>query len=150
MSPVYIVLLAVGCLGVLVGVNVIVWVKIFGNLRRLQHEMRQTIDSSGEKMVKAPEIGRYRGASAPGYGRVGGLGVVAMTSRRVLFSKAVGQSVEVALDQVSGIRTQPFNNPNRTRVFLELKTGGDVVFSFRNPDVWQQSISELSTIGKRS
>ncbi len=59
---------------------------------------------AGETVLRGPEQGSYRGATADGYPTVKNAGVIALTRRRLVFRTLTGKTIEVPLEAITGVR----------------------------------------------
>ncbi len=59
---------------------------------------------AGETVLRGPEQGSYRGATADGYPTVKNAGVIALTRRRLVFRTLTGTTIEVPLEAITGVR----------------------------------------------
>ncbi len=101
-TAILVVLIVVGVLIVLalVWIPVVVWLRRRGRVAAGQ----LAADIEGETVVLAPEKGSYRGATAPGYPVVKNTGMIALTSRRLVFRTLTGNVIEVPADAITGVR----------------------------------------------
>jgi len=58
----------------------------------------------GEQVIRGPEKGNYRGATAPGYPVVKNNGVLALTRRQLVFQTLTGKAIEIPVDTITGVR----------------------------------------------
>jgi hypothetical protein len=79
---------------------------------------RLTADLESEGLLRGPEKGNYRGATAPRYPRVRNSGVIALTGRRLVFVTLTGKTIEIPLADVTGLR--------ESKVFMASAAGGHV------------------------
>lgn len=101
-TAVFVVLLVVGILAVLV----LVWIPIIVWLRRRSRavESQLALEIEGESVVRAPEKGSYRGATAPGYPVVKNTGLIALTRQRLVFRTLTGKAIDVPVETITGVR----------------------------------------------
>jgi hypothetical protein len=101
-TTLFVVLLVVGILAVLV----LIWIPILIWLRRRSHVVADqlTREIAGETVVRAPEKGSYRGATAAGYPAVKNTGLIALTKRRLVFRTLTGKSIDVPVESITGVR----------------------------------------------
>lgn len=101
-TAVFVVLLVIGILAVLV----LVWIPIIGWLRRRSRavESQLALEIEGESVVRAPEKGSYRGATAPGYPVVKNTGLIALTRQRLVFRTLTGKAIDVPVETITGVR----------------------------------------------
>ena len=101
-TTVFVVLLVVGILVVLV----LIWIPILVWLRRRSSAVAVQLaaEMAGETVVRPPEKGSYRGATAPGYPAVKNTGLIALTRRRLVFRTLTGNLIEVPVESIVGVR----------------------------------------------
>jgi len=102
-TAMYVVLIVIAVLAVLalVLIPIILWLR-----RRTGAVAGQlATDLEGETIVRPPEKGSYRGATAPGYPVVKNTGLIALTTRRLVFRTLTGKLIEVPVDTITGVRT---------------------------------------------
>jgi len=124
-------------------VVVVIWAK-----RRQQERMQALVDEigqSGEKLVLGPEGAMYRGGTGS-YSRVKGSGVIALTSKRLVFRKLVGGEVEVRLNEVASVSENrwflaAYHN-GRQHLILELTDGTKVGFMVKDHQRWMEGVRE--------
>jgi hypothetical protein len=81
--------------GILI-VQVLVWIPIVWFRRRSRVVAGGlATEIEGETVVRAPEKGVYRGATAPGYPVVKSSGLIALTRRQVVFRTPTGKAIDV-------------------------------------------------------
>jgi len=99
---VFVVLLVVGILVLqaLIWIPIIVWFR--RRSRRVAAEL--ALELEGEQVVRPPEKGNYRGATAPGYPVVKNNGLIALTQRRLVFRTLTGKAIEIPVDAITGVR----------------------------------------------
>ncbi len=141
-SPVEIVLLLVGILAaqLLFWIPFILWMR--GKSARLVESLRDEVAAAGEAMVEGPSPGIYRGGSGR-FSRVRGNGIVALTDRRLIFAKLIGQRVEVPLNEISEIREDRWflGSARGGSLHLILKTSeGEVGFMMRDQSAYRASM----------
>src|SRR3954447_10236370 len=98
----YVALIVVRVLVVLIAV----WIPIIVWLRRRGRAVagRLPTDIEGDTIVRAPEKGSYRGATAPAYPVVKNTGLIALTRRRLVFRTLTGKVIEIPVDTITGVR----------------------------------------------
>jgi hypothetical protein len=107
-TAVFVVLLVVGILAVqaLIWIPIIVWFR--RRSRRVAAELAAELQT--EAVVRPPEKGNYRGATAPGYPIVKNSGLIALTQRRLVFRTLTGKAIDIPVDAITGVReTAVFN-----------------------------------------
>ena len=139
MGAMDVVLMVLGILATVALVLALVWIPISRRLKVIAVEMERELASSGERVVVAPEAANYRGATS-GYGRVKGNGIVALTERRLVFRKIVGDPVEIPVDQIAGVHLEKWflraYSSGRPVVVLSTRSGVEVGFIFDDAEAW--------------
>jgi hypothetical protein len=130
MTPVQIVLLVVGILGL----QVLIWIPILLWLRRktaaMQAQLAADLAASGEKVLRAPEPGLYTGATER-FSKVNGNAVIALTDKRLVVRKVVGEGCEVPLAELTGVREDKwFRRAYRGRLNVIVQLAGGVEVGF--------------------
>ena len=92
-------------LGILVALALIC-IPLIAWLRRRSGAAADTLaaEIAGETVIRAPEQGSYRGATAPGYPVVKNTGLIALTRRRLVFRTLTGKTIEVPVEAITGVR----------------------------------------------
>jgi len=134
-------------LAIVVGValiNLAVWIPIGRALRRLPDRVRGELEAAGHRLERGPERGVYRGASA-GYGKVKGLGVIALTDRALVFRKLWGARIEIPRDAITGTRSDRWflrsYAGGRTHVIVVLRDGAEVGFFVNDCEAWLKALA---------
>jgi hypothetical protein len=147
-SPLAIVGMVVGILVVVAGINLAVWLPIVRRLHRMPDELRRELEAAGEPIVRGPERASYRGATAM-YGTVAGIGIVALTEKRLLMRKAIGKPVEIARGDIVGVRTDKWFRRSRVggreHVIVKTASGAEVGFFFVDEAAWVAALSPSSS-----
>jgi hypothetical protein len=101
-TAVFVVLLVVGILAVqaLIWIPIIVWFR--RRSRRVAADLAAELQT--ETVVRPPEKGNYRGATAPGYPIVKNNGLIALTQRRLAFRTLTGKAIDIPVDAITGVR----------------------------------------------
>ena len=148
MSPLGVAVTVLGILVLVTAVNLVVWLPIVKKLQRMPAELVRDLEASGETIVRAPERGAYRGATAI-YGVVKGVGVVALTDKRLVFRKAVGNEVAVPRAEIVGVRTAKWFMRSRAggqeHVIVTTASGAEVGFFFVDRAAWVAALSPALT-----
>jgi hypothetical protein len=99
---VFVVVLVVGIMAVMV----LIWIPIVVWLRRRGRAVAAQLatEIEGETVVRGPEKGSYRGATAAGYPSVKNTGLIALTRRRLVFRTLTGTPIEVPVESITGVR----------------------------------------------
>lgn len=101
-TTVFVVVLVVGILAALalIGIPLIAWLR-----RRSRAATAQlAAELADEVVLRGPEKGSYRGATAAGFPAVKNTGVIALTQRRLIFTTLTGTTIEVPLQTITGAR----------------------------------------------
>ena len=149
MSPLILVLLILG--GLLL-VQAAVWIPLILIFKKRSAEFmaafHRQLESSGEKLLRGPEKGIYRGATQ-GFGAVRGNGVIMLTDRRLVFRKMTGGVVEIPVKKITG--------SHEAKVFMRSVVGGQTHFVVDTSDkaeigffvadnaAWAQALKRAST-----
>jgi hypothetical protein len=109
---VFALVLGIAAIQALIWIPIIIWWR--RRSRTVLAQLAAAIES--ETVVRPPEKGNYRGATAPGYPVVTNNGVIALTRRRLVFLTLTGKSIEIPLTEVTGLR--------ESKVFKASAAGG--------------------------
>ncbi|MEZ4427083.1 MAG: hypothetical protein R3A51_05230 [Nannocystaceae bacterium] len=139
MSVEQIILLVAGILGA----NLVLWIVIIAWVRRATRAraatLRAELDGSGERLVLGPEPAIYRGATA-GRTKVKGNGIIALTDRRLLFDKLIGDRVEVSRAEIVGVRVDRWflrsARGGKLHLIVKLQSGEEVGYIVRDHEAW--------------
>jgi hypothetical protein len=97
----------------------LVWIPIIVRWRHKSRaafaQLAAAIDS--ETVVRPPEKGVYRGATAPGYPVVSNNGRIALTERRLIFVTITGKIIEIPCTAIVGV--------HESKVFKASARGGN-------------------------
>jgi hypothetical protein len=98
----FVVLLVIGILAV----QVLVWIPIVVWFRRRNQRVAAELaaEMESETVIRAPEKGNYRGATAPGYPVVKNNGLIALTRRRLAFRTLTGKAIDIPVETITGVR----------------------------------------------
>ena len=101
-TAMFVILLVVGILVVLV----LIWIPILIWLRRRSSAVAVQLaaELAAETVIRAPEKGSYRGATAPGYPTVKNTGLIALTTQRLAFRTLTGHAIDVPVESITGVR----------------------------------------------
>jgi hypothetical protein len=122
---VFVVLLVLG----IAAVQGLVWIPIIMWLRRKHRVAAAALATAieSERVVRPPEKGVYRGATAPGYPRVNNNGVIALTDHRLVFTTVTGKLIEIPNSQITGVRqAKVFKTAvrgGRTHLIIQTRSG---------------------------
>jgi hypothetical protein len=101
-TAVFVILLVVGILAA----QALVWVPIIVWFRRRNQRVAADLSAEleSETVVRPPEKGNYRGATAPGYPVVKNNGLIALTRRRLAFRTLTGSAIDIPIETITGVR----------------------------------------------
>jgi hypothetical protein len=103
---------------------------------------------ASEPAVRGPERGIYRGSTGS-YSKVLGNGTIVLTARRLIFRKATGRRVDVALADVLRVDQQKVFNRGvvGNRIHLVLHTHhGDVGYFVGDLEGWTAAIKKTAAL----
>jgi hypothetical protein len=141
-TAVFVVVLVVGILAVqvLIWIPIIVWFR--RRSRRVAAELAVELES--EQVVRPPEKGNYRGATAPGYPMVKNNGLIALTRRRLAFRTLTGKAIDIPVDAITGVRhASAFNGSvvgGRTHLIVQT-AAGEIGFYVSDNAGWTAALS---------
>jgi hypothetical protein len=132
----------------LVGATAVITVVLLRRLRtrtrQLGPQLRAELVTSGETLLRGPDAAVYRGGSAPGFSKLKGNCLVALTDRRVVYRMFVGNGGEIARDRIAGVREDRAFLGGRvgghTHLILQL-TDGEVGFFVQDHAGWLQALT---------
>jgi hypothetical protein len=130
-SPAVFVLALLALIGL---INLAVWGLVIRWWRRSEARLYQDVvedlrsaEARGERLLRGPELGVFRGTTVPGYPSVKGNCILALTDQRLLVRRIVGRPFEVPDTQIRGVRQDAvFLSSSRvghTHVIIELDRG---------------------------
>ena len=141
-TAVFVVLLVVGILVLqaLIWIPIIVWFR-----RRSQRVAAElALELEGEQVVRPPEKGNYRGATAPGYPVVKNNGLIALTHRRLVFRTLTGKAIDIPVDAITGVREAAVFKGSvvggRTHLIVET-AAGEIGFYVSDNAGWLAALS---------
>jgi hypothetical protein len=142
----FVVLLVVAILAVqaLIWIPIVVWFRRRGRaaMARLQTEM------AAETVVREPEKGSYRGATALGYPAVKNNGVIALTRRRLVFCTLTGKVIDIPVQAITGVREAAVFKGSvvggRKHLIIQTTAGEIGFFVFAGIEPWLTAIGALT------
>ena len=145
-TTVFVVLLVVGILvavGALIAIPLLWWLP-----RRSEAAAAQFgAELAGEPMVRGPEKGSYRGATAPGYPTVKNAGFIALTARRLVFRTLTGTTIEVPVAEITGVReATAFKGSvvgGQTHLIVDTAAGEIAFYVFSGNAAWVTALTGL-------
>jgi hypothetical protein len=140
-------------LGILLGnalIQGLVWYFILrwmrGRRTEAIRELAAAIES--EAVIRPPEAGRYRGATAPGYPFVKNSGVIALTDKRLVFRTLTRAMIEIPLPAITGVReSKGFNSAmvaGRTHLVVGTHAG-EIAFFVADNSAWIAAVNRSVT-----
>ncbi len=124
----------------------LVWIPITSRLRKRIAELGPELAAEGDPAVRGPELGTYRGASGH-YGRVTGLGVIALTQKRLVFRGVFGKRLEVDLTELAAVREDKWflrsYKSGRLHLILKTKAGIEVGFIVKDHAGWMVALRNI-------
>lgn len=102
---------------------------------------------AGETVLRGPEQGSYRGATADGYPTVKNAGVIALTRRRLVFRTLTGTTIEVPLEAITGVREATVFKGSlvggQTHLIVETAAGEIGFYVFSGIGEWVATLEAL-------
>jgi hypothetical protein len=143
-----VVLLVVGILVAIGVLFVAIGVPLLRRLRRritaLETAMAGEAAASGERIALGPEPGVYRGGDPP-FPRLKGNAVVMLTDRRLECRMAVGPSVTVPIDEITGTSAERWFHGaatgGQTHVVVSTTSGAQVAFFVADASRWINALA---------
>jgi hypothetical protein len=136
--------LGIAVLQALVWIPIILWWR--RKSRAAAAELAAAIAS--ETVLRPPEQGIYRGATAPGYPVVNNNGTMALTGRRLIFMTITGRVIEILSDEITGVReSKVFKSSvrgGRSHLVVQTRSGEIAFYVSSNPD-WIYAITAVAT-----
>jgi hypothetical protein len=141
-----IVLVVVAAIGIVVVINLAIWIPVRRRLRSQPAELRAELAAAGDQIVLGPEPGIYRGGTATGYPKSGGNGTIALTDRRLAIRRAVGGPIDVPIAQIASARRDRWFRSGarmgQVHVIVGLRSGGELGFYVRDADHWLAALRQ--------
>jgi hypothetical protein len=145
MTTTQIVLLVVGILVL----QILIWIPVLYFLKRkaerMAAELKRDLETSGDKILRGPEPGLYRGGSGD-FSIVKGNGVAVLTERRLIFRKIMGAPIEIPVSDLVGVREDKWflrATNGHAHVIVKLKSGAEVGFIFRQHAEWMAVVKAV-------
>jgi len=127
----------------------LIWIPIIMWLRRKRRAANAALATAleSETVVRSPEKGIYRGATAPGYPGVNNNGVIALTAHRLVFTTVTGRMIDIPTSEITGVReAKTFKGAvrgGRTHLIVQTRSG-EIGFYVPNVGDW---INAIRTVG---
>jgi hypothetical protein len=149
MSVAVIVVLAVVAVLLMFGVIAVVALVLIRRIRtttrQLGPQLHAELVASGETVLRGPDAGAYRGGSAPGFSKLKGNCLLAITDRRVVYRMFVGDGGEIPRDRIVGVREDKgflgSRVGGRTHLILQL-SDGEVGLFVQGHAEWLKALTE--------
>ena len=127
-------------------VQALVWIPIILRWRRKARaaavQLATAIES--ETVVRPPEKGIYRGATAPGYPVVNNNGTIALTDRRLIFVTITGRIIDIPRAEIIGAHEAKVFKTSvrggRSHLVIEIPSGEIAFYVSSNVD-WINAIT---------
>jgi hypothetical protein len=129
-------------------VQAMIWIPIIIWLRRRTRAAAAALAAAtaSESVVRPPEKGTYRGATAPGYPMVNNNGMIALTARRLIFITVTGKTIEIPTSEITGVReAKAFKSSVRgghTHLVIQTRSG-EIGFYVPNVAEWINAIGAV-------
>ena len=145
MSPAQVALLVVGILGL----QVLIWIPVLMWIRRKSANMitdlTRELAVAGEHAVLGPVHGGYRGATAgAGFPFAKGNAIVALTHRRLVIRRLVGEPVEIPVADITAVREDQWflraYASGRLVAIIKTTSGAEVGLMVKNHDEWMAAL----------
>jgi len=140
----FVVLLVVG----IATVQAMIWVPIIVWFRRKSRAARGRLaaEMESETVIRPPETGVYRGATAPGFPSVNNKGLIALSRRRLAFVMVTGRLVEIPVAEIRGVHeSKVFKHSvvgGRKHLVIELPSG-EVGFFVSDNAGWATAVMRI-------
>ena len=140
----FVALLVVG----IAAVKALVWIQIILWWRRKARAARAQLaaEIESETVIRPPEKGIYRGATAPGYPAVNNNGTIALTDRRLIFLTVTGKIIDIPRTEIIGVReSKVFKSAvrgGRSHLIIQIPAGEIAFYVASNVD-WINAITPL-------
>lgn len=145
-TTMFVVLLVVGILvavGALIAIPLLWWLP----RRSAAVSAQFGAELAGETLVRGPEKGSYRGATAPGYPTVKNAGLIALTPRRLLFRTLTGKTIEVPVAEITGVRESTVFKGSvvggQTHLIIDTAAGEIAFYVFSGNAAWVTALTGL-------
>jgi hypothetical protein len=128
----------------------LVWIPIIVSWRRKSNaaSARLVAAVESETVLRPPEKGIYRGATAPGYPGVNNNGTIALTGRRLIFMTITGRVIEIPCAEIIGAHeSKVFKSSVRGgRSHLVIQTpSGEIAFYVSSNADWIHAITMVKS-----
>lgn len=130
-------------------VQAAIWIPLGFKFKRdadaFQKKLEAEIAASGEKILRGPEKGIYRGCTAASFGGVRGNGLIWLTSQRLIFRKLTGGTIHVPLGTVKGSHeAKSFLGSvsgNRMHFVVDTNDGAEIAFYVADNAAWARDLA---------
>jgi hypothetical protein len=128
------------------GIQALVWIPIIMRWRRRARaaaaQLAAAIES--ETVIRPPEKGIYRGATAQGYPAVNNNGTIALTDRRLTFLTVTGKVIDIPRAEITGVREAKVFKTSvrggRTHLIIQIPSG-EIAFYVRSNVDWMNALT---------
>lgn len=139
-----VIVFGIAALQALIWVPIIVWWR--RKSRAATAELAAAIES--EMVLRPPEKGIYRGATALGYPGVNNNGTIALTGRRLIFMTITGRVIEIPCAEIIGAReSRVFKSSvrgGRSHLVIQIPSGEIAFYVSSNAD-WIHAITMVKS-----
>lgn len=145
MSPIQFVLLLVAGIA---AIQALIWIPIMVRFRRRMRDAYSEVGArvAADKVLRPPEMARYRGATAPGYPAKDSNGVIALSKRRLVFRTVSGTEIDIPIAEINDVReSRAFGGSaigSRTHLILGLPAG-EVAFVVTDNPGWLAALTDV-------
>jgi len=143
----FVVILVLG----IAAINAVIWIPVILWFRRRTRNAYATLADSieGETVLRPPEKGNYRGATAAGVPMVNNNAVIALTNRRLVCITVTGKTIEIPTTTITGAReAKVFKSSvagGRMHLVVAVRSG-EVGFFVSDNACWLRAIRDASGI----
>lgn len=139
---------AIAVVAAIAGGGILILLLVLVRFRGQAARLKKALERSGETTLFGPEVGYYQG-TIRGIVSLSTYGVIALTDRRLVFRKPLGEDIDIALSQVAEIAENKWfaGNYHNGRQFLILKLadGTQRAFQVKNHDGWMRELGSRVT-----
>jgi len=122
----------------------ILWIK--QKLAKKLEEVKTDIRRHRERKVIGPESAHFSGSKRE-YGKVKGLGILALTEQRLLFNKIGGSLFAIGVDSIKSVENQKvFNGAykgGKLHLVITLKDDNQVGFIVKDNAKWLKKLQQM-------
>lgn len=142
-APVALLVLGILALQLMIWIPVLLWLRRKSD--RLVVDLQRALAVAGEHTVLGPVPASYRGAtSGSGYPHARGNSVAALTHRRLVIRRLVGEPVEIPVADITSVREDQWflraYASGRLVVIIKTTSGAEVGLMVKNHDEWMAAL----------